>query len=80
MKCSHMTGRSQVSRVPISYVLNNKAPTTLQGKVFVKMPSYISTQPEIFTKPPEKITSDWRKPGQLTDEQVKQFFDEVSYK
>ena len=44
------------------------------------MPSYISTQPEIFTKPPQKITSDWRKPGQLTDEQVKQFFDEVSYK
>ncbi|XP_073241055.1 uncharacterized protein [Porites lutea] len=40
------------------------------------MPSYISTQPEIFTKPPEKTTSDWRKPGQLTDEQVKQFFGE----
>ena len=44
------------------------------------MPSYISTQPEIFTKPPEEITSDWSKPGQLTDEQVKQFFAEVSYK
>ena len=23
MRCSHMTSRSQVSRVPISYVLNN---------------------------------------------------------
>ncbi|KAJ7374243.1 hypothetical protein OS493_007322 [Desmophyllum pertusum] len=40
------------------------------------MPAYTSTQPEIFTSPPEKSSSVEKKPGQLTDEQVKQYFDE----
>lgn len=41
------------------------------------MPTYASTQPEIFTSPPEKSISEEKKSGQLTDEQVKQYFDEV---
>lgn len=41
------------------------------------MSTYTSTQPEIFTSPPEKSISEEKKPGQLTDEQVKQYFDEV---
>ncbi|XP_068681653.1 uncharacterized protein [Montipora foliosa] len=40
------------------------------------MPAYISTQPDIFTSPPQTTASYDRKPGQLTDEQVKRFFDE----
>lgn len=47
--------------------------------VFFNMPTYTSTQPEIFTCPPKKpiSSSSEKKPGQLTEEQVKQYFDEV---
>lgn len=40
------------------------------------MPTYTSTIPEIFTNPPEKSISQEKKSGQLTDEQVKQYFDQ----
>lgn len=42
------------------------------------MPTYTSTVPEIFTNPPEKSISQGKKSGQLTDELVKQYFDQVT--
>ena len=42
------------------------------------MPTYTSTVPEIFTNPPEKLIFQEKKSGQLTDEQVKQYFDQVT--
>lgn len=39
------------------------------------MPTYTSAQPELFTNPPEKSSSAQKK-GQLTDEQVQQYFSE----
>lgn len=39
------------------------------------MPTYTSAQPELFANPPEKSSSA-RKKGQLTDEQVQQYFSE----
>lgn len=43
------------------------------------MPTYTSAQPELFTNPPEKSSSA-RKKGQLTDEQVQQYFSEVVFR
>ena len=43
------------------------------------MPTYTSAQPELFTNPPEKSSSAQKK-GQLTDEQVQQYFSEVVFR